>query len=454
MAKFGLRSTTTRIAAALLLVQLVGVGVTLVILQNATERSIKNDSRDFVRELQTDLIETYNDDGEDGLVKAIVRRVRIMGSHDAVIGLVSSNNRLLSGNVANWPSGLAATPDWKVISLRRIGEKAPILTNVTITQLPNRSLLLTGNTLAEDQKLRASARQAFLYASLLGLILAAIGSFVLATYIGGKVSKITDVADQVARGKLDRRIILDASDDAFDRLGHAINNMLVRVETLVNELRFVTDSLAHDLRSPVARMKATIERAILGTRDSVALQALSFAADETDSLNRMLTTAIQIGRAEAGLGRDQFQTFQIADMLDDMAEMYGPLAEENGFQMTCDIPVQICIQAHRELLGQAIANLIDNALKYAKGANVIILSAKMVGNIVAVAVADNGPGIAEERRDEALQRYGRLDLARQEAGAGLGLSLVATVAHLHDGTLQLEDNSPGLKAVLLLPITL
>jgi signal transduction histidine kinase len=451
-ARLRLQSTTARIAIALLLVQLASVGVTLIILQNATERSIKNGTHDFVSEMRTDLIEIYNDDGRADLTKAIARRVRIMGTHDAVIGLISKNGVALAGNLANWPVDLAPSPRWHVVSLRRTGDSAPVEMTIAVTLLPDQSLLVTGNTLAEEQRLRDAGRQAFLYALLLGLLLSALGSYLLAHYIGRKITTITKVADQVAGGNLTQRIILDGSDDAFDRLSLAINNMLSRVETLVSELRLITDSLAHDLRSPVARMKANIERAIQGTRDPSTLLALGNAGDEADSLSRMLTTAIQISRAEAGLGRDQFQTFPISEMLGDLAEVYGPLAEDNGFTIRCIGNGQIEINAHRELLGQAIANLIDNALKYAIGADGIILSAEKRGSQIEISVADNGPGIAAERRVDALKRFGRLDAARQASGAGLGLSLVATVAHLHSGQLILEDNRPGLRAILTLPI--
>jgi signal transduction histidine kinase len=452
MAKFYSRSTTTRIAAALLFVQLVSVGVTLLIVQGTTERSIHKTSRDFIRELQTDLIETYNDDGRDALIKGIARRVRIMGSHDAVIGLISRDHRYLAGNVAEWPRALTASRNWRVISLRRDGDPVPVNMKIIVVTLPDQSLLLTGNTLAEDERLRTSARRALLLASMLGLMLSGLGSFVLARYIGRKVGAITDVANQVAGGALDQRIVPDNSGDAFDRLGHTINHMLGRVEGLIGELRLVTDSLAHDLRSPVARMKATIERAIVGTSDPIARGALASASEEADNLNKMLGTAIQISRAEAGLGRDQFQRFDLTEMLSDLAEVYGPLAEEKGFEILCHAEHAVVIEAHRELLGQAIANLIDNALKYATGASNIILNVISHDQDIDIIIADNGPGIPVGRHAEALKRYGRLDSARQEAGAGLGLSLVATVAHMHNGTLSVEDNEPGLRAVLKLPV--
>ncbi len=457
MAKFGgitlgLRSTTARIAIALLLVQLASVSATLLILQNASEKSIKNDSRDFVRELQIDLAETYNDDGRNDLLKAISRRLRISGSHDTVIGLQSKNGEYLGGNLVAWPSPLSQPTDWKIVTLQRKNDVTAVDMAIIVTRLPDQSLLLTGNSLAEEHRLRAAGRQTFLWSLFLGLILSAIGSLILTRYIERKVAKIAKVTDQVAGGNLTGRVALDGSSDAFDRLSLTINHMLSRVETLVNELRLITDSLAHDLRSPVARIKATLERAILSTRDTVTLSALGAASDDADSLSKMLTTAIQISRAEAGLGRDQFQKFSASSMISDLAEVYGPLAEDNGFEIVCKAAGPIMVEAHRELLGQAIANLIDNAMKYATGGSKITLSVERLPDSIAIMVADNGPGIPAERREEALQRYGRLDSARQATGAGLGLSLVATVAHLHNGRLVLEDNQPGLLATLLLPI--
>ena len=263
---------------------------------------------------------------------------------------------------------------------------------------------------------------------------------------------IADATDRVSGGDLSHRIALDESGDEFDRLSHGINAMLVRIEGLVGELRLVTDSLAHDLQSPVSRLKATVERAITATHDTKALEALGTVSEEADRLQSMLTTALQISRAEAGLGRDQFKEFQAEALLVDLAEVYGPIAEDQGFAIEVVVPRSVKVIGHRELLGQAIANLIDNALKYAIGGNLIALQLERMGAQVLISVADNGPGIPVGQREEALRRFGRLDASRPAGGAGLGLSLVRTVAHLHGGQLILEDSAPGLIAVLTLPI--
>ena len=202
----------------------------------------------------------------------------------------------------------------------------------------------------------------------------------------------------------------------------------------------------------MARLKSTVERALTATRDNTALVALGKVSDEADSLLGMLTTALQISRAEAGIGRDQFSHFDAAAMLDDLAEVYGPLAEDRGFAIVCDAPETAPVFAHRELLGQAIANLIDNALKYAASGSALELGLTEHQAEIHISVADNGGGIPVDKRGEALRRFGRLDSARQAGGAGLGLSLVSTVAHLHGGGLALEDNQPGLRAILTMPI--
>eukprot|EP00456_Euglypha_rotunda_P033447 TRINITY_DN2589_c0_g1_i5.p1 TRINITY_DN2589_c0_g1~~TRINITY_DN2589_c0_g1_i5.p1 ORF type:complete len:256 (+),score=56.27 TRINITY_DN2589_c0_g1_i5:311-1078(+) len=248
---------------------------------------------------------------------------------------------------------------------------------------------------------------------------------------------------------MERRIVLSDSGDMFDALGSEINAMLDRITGLVGELRLVTDGLAHDLRSPLTRLRAVLERALAQSKDDVAIGALERALDEGDTLLRMLDAALLISRAEAGIGRDSFAPVDVAALLYDFQDMYGAVADDRNIIISVEAEAKLVIRSHREIFGQVLSNLIDNALKY--GGDHISLSACRQDGEIVVQVSDNGPGIAEERRVEALRRFARLDASRHITGAGLGLSLAAAVARLHGGDLVLSDAKPGLCVTITIP---
>ena len=444
-------STTTRIGAILLLVQMASVGATLLLMHTLTQQVIEGSARDFALELRADLSDEYRRGGINVVTAAVGRRLEVVDNRDAVIGLAEPDGDLVAGNLRRWPANVRAPSPWQFVSLVRIGGNDSELMGIVTTRLPDGYRLLTGQVLEGEHRLARASEFALLGALAIGLVLVIAGSIMVARFIAARVSGIAAITGAVATGDLSRRVAHDGSGDAFDRLAAAINVMLDRIEHLLTEVRLVTDALAHDLRSPVSRLKAVIERALQSTRDMTALTALGSVADEADRLLRMLTTALQISRAEAGLGAAQFEPVDAAVMIADIAEVYGPLAEQSGFDIVTDAPHALIVSAHRELLGQALANLVDNALKYAVGGSIIRLAAHDAGTMVRLSVSDDGPGIAPAAHPDALRRYGRLDPARGTEGAGLGLSLVATVAHLHGGTLQLEDAAPGLCVVLNLP---
>jgi len=288
-------------------------------------------------------------------------------------------------------------------------------------------------------------------ALLLAVPLALLGAIVATRVITVRVERIAETARRVGMGELSLRVPVEPGvRDAFAELSGTINLMLGRIETLVTELRVVTDSLAHDLRSPLTRLSATIDRASRETDDEVALSALERVGSEAETLLAMLTTALQISRTEAGIGRDRFVATDLGEMIGDLAEVYGPLAEERGFTLSADGGAHAVV--HREMVGQALANLVDNAMKYGRPGGAIRLSVRETAQAITLAVDDDGPGIPVDQRGEALRRFGRLDPARQPGGAGLGLALVAAVAHLHGATLELGDNAPGLSVRFVLPV--
>ena len=447
------QSTTVRLALALLLAQVAALALGLTVIHRFTAATILADARTAAEVARDDFAEEYRQEGEAGLVRAIRDRLAARDDRNFVVLLKGPGGAPLIGNLKQWPATLGDNERWRRISLFREGGTAAEEMGLVTRRLDTGHVLLTGEVLEAQAQLARASQAAFLYALAAGILIAAVVAALAAWILSRRVDAFARAASAIASGQLDARGERDATGDAFDRLGTSINAMLDRIEALVGELRMVTDSMAHDLRSPVSRMKATLEQALGRTRDPNATAALAGAIDEADSLHRLLDTALEISRAEAGIGRDQFARFALAPLLDDLAEVYGPLAEDEGFAISVDAPAELELIAHREMLLRALSNLIDNALKYADGGSAIQLSAARDGTDVEIRVADDGPGIAEEQIGEAAKRFVRLDPARGGSGAGLGLSLVETIAHMHDGRMTIARADPhGTIVTLRLPV--
>jgi signal transduction histidine kinase len=312
--------------------------------------------------------------------------------------------------------------------------------------------LMTGRLLDDwEQEQRTIARVVGL-SILLAIATGIVAGLLVTRFVGRRLTRIAGVVERVGEGDFSRRVEIVADGrDAFDRLAQSLNAMLDRIEQLVGELRAVTDSLAHDLRSPLARLRARAEAASLAEDAAQRETALAGLLAETDSMMRMLTTLLEISRS-AAMGRDRFTTIAPAMLIDELAELYAPAIEEANMAFTIDIAQGVPpMSLHRELMSQALANLIDNALRHAAAGGALRLALEREGEGVRFTVADHGPGIEPHERDEAVRRFGRLDRARSSPGAGLGLSLVEAVARLHGGRLALDDNRPGLAASIVLP---
>lgn len=447
------QSTTFRLALALLLVQVAALALGLTVIHRFTAATILSDARTAAGVARDDFAEEYRQEGEAGLVRAIRDRLAARDDRNFVVLLKGPDGAAVAGNLKQWPATVGDSERWRQISLFREGGLAAEEIGIVTTRLGGGRVLLTGEVLEAQAQLARASQAAFLYALAAGILLAAAVAWIAAWILARRVDVFARAASAIAGGKLDARVERDETGDAFDRLGTSINAMLERIEALVGELRMVTDSMAHDLRSPVSRMKATLEQALGRTQDAQATAALAGAIDEADSLHRLLDTALEISRAEAGIGRDQFAHFALAPLLEDLAEVYGPLAEDEGFAIAVAAPGGLDVLAHREMLLRALSNLIDNALKYAGGGSAIRLAAERNGSEVALSVSDDGPGIPEGQRGDAAKRFVRLDPARGGAGAGLGLSLVQTIAHMHGGTMTIGRAEPhGMIVTLTLPI--
>ena len=314
--------------------------------------------------------------------------------------------------------------------------------------------LLAGRSLDLVETEQQAIARALALAVVLALGLGIVAGLVVARYVGGRLDRIAAVVEAAGNGDLSRRVATDAAaiggGDAFDRLAARLNAMLCKLEGVMAELRVVTDSLAHDLRSPLARLRTKTEQAVLIADPAQREAALGGLMAETDLVMRMLTMVIEISRSES-TSRDRFTRVAPADLVSEIAEFYEPVADEAGLVFTVAIDDRPSpIPLHRELLSQAIANLIDNALKHgALGGEVTLRLVRAEGG-VAIQVEDRGAGIAAADRAQAMKRFGRLDSARSTPGAGLGMALVDAVARLHGGRFELADNGPGLIARIVL----
>lgn len=448
-------STIVRLTLMLVLAQVAALALGLTVIHRFTAAAILSDARTAAEVARDDLIDDYRQLGLSGLIEAIEYRLKARDDRNFVVLLKAPDGKRLAGNLHEWPATVADTANWRQRSLTREGATAPEPIGVVTTRLPGGYALLTGETLETQRQLAEASETAFFYAIGVGLLIAVLMATLVAWILARRIDVFSRAANAFVGGRLDARVERDDTGDAFDRLALSINAMFGRIAGLVRELRMVTDSMAHDLRSPVSRMKARLEQALGRTEDADAQTAIAGAIEEADGLHRLLDTALEISRAEAGIGRDQFARFALHPMLDDMAEVYGPLAEDRGFAIAVDAAPGLDIFAHRELLVRALSNLVDNALKYAAGGSVIRIGAREAGGgEVELTVSDDGTGLSQSQMAEATRRFVRLDPARGGTGAGLGLSLVETIAHLHGGAMHLEANSPhGLVVRLTLPIT-
>lgn len=315
-----------------------------------------------------------------------------------------------------------------------------------------RNWLLTGRNLDLIAAEERAMERALAFAIFLSLALGIVGGLVLARYVGRRLDGIANVIEAAGEGDLSRRVgVVAGGGDAFDRLAARLNIMLGKLDGVMAELRVVTDSLAHDLRSPLARLRTKTEQAVLIADPDAREVALGGLLVETDLVMRMLTMVIEISRS-GSVSRDRFIQVSPADLLEEIGELYEPVAEDAGMSFTVaidDRPPPMAL--HRELVSQAITNLIDNALRHGASGGAVTLRLVHRTDGIAIQVEDRGPGIAEADRAQALKRFGRLDSARTTPGAGLGMALIEAVARLHDGRFELADNAPGLVARIVLP---
>lgn len=445
------RSTTTRFLALHAICQLVSALLIFTFIYAATDRLLISEYQQVVQEEQRNLVASFDEGGPALTAKVINMILGGPGRRDLLILLTDPRRQPLAGNLDAWPATIKPVGEWREVNLYRSGHTKPEDFSVVAVTLPQGHHLLIGHSLSERARTQRVLNVALVGALLLGVPVGLLGGSILAHWVSRRIGHIADVAADVSSGDLGQRITLSGSGDIFDRLSSSLNAMLARIEMLMHELQTLADSLAHDLRSPVTRMHARAEQALRKADAPEARAAMTGVLAECEVLLRTLNTVLQISRADAGIGKRAHEEFDLAEMVRSLCEMYEPLAEEAALSIESSAPQALMFVGDRQLISQALDNLIGNAFKYASAGKLIRLSAVDYGDYVELEAADHGPGIPPELRSEALKQFGRLDPARSTDGAGLGLALVAAVARLHDGTVAIEDNHPGLRVILRLP---
>lgn len=454
------RTTAFKLSLAYLVVFAIGAGVVLGGVAWNVNALLNSQIGQTVDAEILGLAEQYETGGIRHLVDIVERRTRQPGS--SLYLITNFAGQPLAGNIATLPPGVLDSPGLVETPYQRPNDARPgHIALARIFLLQGGFRLLVGRDLEERESLREVMIHA-LYTSLIWLVLiGTIGGLVVALRVLRRVDAMTASARSIMSGDLTRRLPVAGTGDELDRLAQNLNAMIARIADLMTGLREVSDNIAHDLRTPLTRMRNRAEEALRsGAGEEASREALERIIAEADGLIGIFNALLMIARAEAGTGKEAMRECDLGTILADLVELYEPASEEAGQHLVLDAEPRLTVLASRELLGQALANLIDNALKYgalsdertADRVPVITISAHRAGGRIEIAVADRGPGIPLEDRARVVERFVRLEGARTRPGSGLGLSLAAAIARLHGGEFRLEDNGPGLRAVIALPV--
>jgi signal transduction histidine kinase len=406
------------------------------------------------------LAEQYKAGGQDQLVRTVAERSQTPGN--SLYLVADAEGRRVAGNLS------AISPElWNSVGPVEFVYTRPApggiekrLAFANVFRLPSNYRLIVGRDIEERRELARVVRSAMAWGLGVMALFGLGGGYLVSRNLLARIDAVAATTRTIMEGNLSGRLPVNGSGDELDRLSESLNLMLARIEQLMAGLREVSDNIAHDLKTPLNRLRNRVEAALREPYGEAAYrEALERTIEEADGLIKTFTALLSIARLEAGAGGENRELLDVSALVRELAELYEPVAEERGLVLRATPTRPILIRADRQLLGQAIANLIDNAIKYGAPAKFdgggakpeIGVEADVKGGAAKIVVTDRGPGVPEAERERVLERFVRLEASRSEPGSGLGLSLVAAVARLHGGRLQLEDNAPGLRVVLSLP---
>jgi signal transduction histidine kinase len=402
----------------------------------------------------TGLAEQYSQRGLSGLIQVIAARSAGDPGDTMVYLVTAPDGRPLAGNLAGWPIGVLPRSGWLsfAVETQSDGRATVHPARGSMIVLPGGYRLLVAHDVSDAAAFRDRVRLTLSWSGLVALGIGLLGGAAMSRNLLRRVELVNRTSERVMAGDLSDRVPLDGTGDEFDLLAANLNRMLDEIERLMTAMREVTDDVAHDLKTPLSRLRARLELALFGPADAAsAREAIRSAIDEADHMLATFNALLRIAEAEAGGGGSRAEVIDIGEAARSAAEFYEPAAEERGFTLVVATEPGVKIRGDRHLMAQALANLLDNALKYAGGGELAVRAFRD-GERAVLEVADRGPGIPEVDRDIVFDRFVRLEPSRSTPGNGLGLSLVRAVVRRHHGTVTLLDNRPGLCARLDFPL--
>jgi signal transduction histidine kinase len=479
-----MKTTAARLSALYFLLFALCAVALVFYMTSLSARMLTAQTQDTINDEVLGLARAYQRGGLPVLVRVVEARSRQPGANLYLIA--DANGQILTGNVQSLEPGVLETEGWtsSPFSYQRFGEgELERLRNLpteqgTTTQpeqsdaqaqgekghnaialvlrLPNQMIMLVGRDLGEPERFRAVIRRALMLA--LGMM--GLGGLLIWFFVGRaalkRIDSVSEASRRIMGGDLSGRLPVTGVGDEFDRLSENLNAMLARIATLNEGLKQVSDNIAHDLKTPLTRLRNRAEATLSGKQKPTDYrQALEGTIAESDQLIKTFNAILMISRLEAGYSSENTNRVDLAEAVRDVVELYEPVAEEAGVSLEADAREALSVNGNRELIGQALSNIVDNAIKYSTGANVqpaVRVTLERAGADVRLSVADNGHGIPDDGdRARATELFVRLEKSRSQPGSGLGLSLAKAVMTFHNGRLELLPGNPGLSVVMSFP---
>lgn len=431
------------IAAGICAVILGACAISLWIVDSEGRTRISDQERETVS-IELDLFEQIlADEGMNGLIRSVDRVADLEGSH-SIYALRNSEGRILAGALAAWPPELAEEEDWKPLSAEGF------TMDVAMRDLGDGLKLMIGRDRNALAQFHSRVIESVWLAIALVVTACLLAGLALTSYIFARVRSLSDTAARVSAGDFSARSPEAGDSSPFGKIAHAQNLMLDRIEDLITGLRSVTDSFAHDFRTPLGRLRRKIDDGLMADTLEQKQAALEDASGIADRTMSTFSAMIDIARADGGLSREAMTSVDLQALLLDVHSLFEPMAEDKHQTLSVTALPPITAMCHKPLLMQAVSNLVHNAIKYAPHGGRVDIALRETPDTLEIVIADDGPGIPPDLREDALQRFHRISPGEDNEGHGLGLAIAEACARLHGGRVILDDNKPGLKATLVL----